>query len=359
MNLRKFYFIICSILSVFMFFTGVFILGYISSASSSTSSPVNSFLDSLKTSDEPVNILLLGGDRVAHNSDTMMLINFNPSTAKLSILSIPRDTKVYVKGSSIPKINAALPIGGADLAVETVSSLLNVNIKYYVYIDTSAFREIINTLGGVDYYVPVDLDYDDPVQNLHIHLKKGQQHLDGSQSEQLVRFRHPTHYNSEIKKFYDGSDIKRINVQQDFIKEVVRQKTSAYYLLKLNDIINIVFNNLETNISLSDTLKLAQSLSKLTTSDISMFMLPGTDKLEDYWYWIMDKEASAKIVETSFGAKEGYLKGPVNTPLPIKSKSSSKKNTYVKKATPTAKSFTKNNPSNGDTSIKGSTKVLP
>ena len=132
------------------------------------------YTHSLVQKKEPFNILLLGGDKVNNLTDTMMLANFDPETCKVNIMSIPRDTRVFINKKE-RKINYAFPAGGIELAVKTVSELLDINIKYYAFVDTSAFRKIIDLLGGVDYYVPVDMDYDDPVQGLHIHLKKGQQ----------------------------------------------------------------------------------------------------------------------------------------------------------------------------------------
>ena len=103
-------------------------------------------------------------------------------------MSIPRDTRVLID-NKYRKINFAYPYGGIELAAGTVSELLDVNIKYYIFVDTFAFRIIVDLLGGVDIDVPVNLDYDDPTQDLHIHLKKGLQHLDGEHAEQYVRFR--------------------------------------------------------------------------------------------------------------------------------------------------------------------------
>ncbi|MCX7922893.1 MAG: LCP family protein [Clostridia bacterium] len=375
MNTRKFYLIITIAVSIFLFLAGVFMLYSLNIIKVDNASPLAKILDPFIPATEPVNILVLGGDKVAKNTDTMMLVNFNPSTAKLSILSIPRDTKTKIKGHGTQKINAAFPFGGPELALTTVSDLLDVKIKYYVYVDTSAFRKIIDELDGVDFYVPVDMDYDDPAQNLHIHLKKGQQKLYGAQAEQFMRFRQPNNHNYKkngMINFYDGSDLKRIDAQQNFIKELIKQKANIYYITKLNSILGIVFNNIETNIGLDQALKLSRNISQLDSSSINMFKLPGDDKKESYgWYYVHDKEKTQEIIQQNFISNEEF--GKIEDVKKVsndddedydnsKIKSSTKSNKDTKKTNPsntTKDNFTKNNPSNAETSIKGTTKPNP
>ena len=178
MNLRKFYFNLTIVVALVLFISGIGILYYVNStlfvsdaSATSSGNSINNFFEPFIQKKEPFNVLLLGGDKVNKNSDTMMLANFDPENCKINIMSIPRDTKVTIENKA-RKINFAFPHGGIDLTVKTVSELLDVNIKYYAFVDTAAFREIIDLLGGVDYYIPADMNYDDPTQNLHIHLKK-------------------------------------------------------------------------------------------------------------------------------------------------------------------------------------------
>jgi len=288
-----------------MFILGVLSLGYIY-ASTDEAVPDNVYkdkgnvlgiLDSYKTVNESINVLVLGGDKVNKNTDTMMLVNFNPSTAKISILSIPRDTKVRINNKTA-KINAAYPGGGGERAIESVSDLLGVDIKYYVYIDTSTFRKVIDKLDGVDYYVPENMNYDDPLQNLHIHLKKGQQRLDGKMAEQFMRYRQGN--NHKPTENYDGSDLKRIDAQQNFIKELIRQKVNIFYITKMNDILNVVFSNMDTNIEMDEVLKLSKNVSKINANEIKMLKLPGDSVHTSAWYYEIDKEKADEIVDQYF-----------------------------------------------------------
>lgn len=367
MNSRKFYLVLSTIVSIFLFTAGVLILNYINQQSTDDSTPKDklfgSVIDNFKTSRSPFNILVLGGDKVNKNTDTMMLVNFDPTSAKINVMSIPRDTKVKIDGT-YHKINFAFPHGGAELAAETVSELLDVNIKYYVFVDTSAFRKIIDLLGGVDFYIPVDMNYDDPLQNLHIHLKKGQQHLNGAKAEQFMRFRHPNSFNSkELKKYYDGSDLKRIEAQQSFLKELIRQKANILYLPKLNNVIDVVYENLETNITLSEIAKLVKSVRNFNANNVNMLTLPGTTADGSPWYYVCDREKADELAKQYFNAKGSFVNysNKNSDKTDTQTGSGTKKSTAQKSfgSTGTKKSVTKNNPSNGETSVKGSATPAP
>jgi len=90
------------------------------------------------------------------------------------------------------KINALIGKGGEKMVIDMVEDITGLPVDYYVTLNFKGFREIVDTLGGVEINVPFDMDYDDPYQNLHIHLKKGKQVLDGKKAEQFVRYRKAT-----------------------------------------------------------------------------------------------------------------------------------------------------------------------
>jgi LCP family protein required for cell wall assembly len=368
MVLRKFYFTVSIIVSIMLFFFGTYILFYINSMSSietfNAISPSNMFGNLLKPfifGKDPFNSIVLVGDKTESNTDTMLLVNFDPSQSKLSVMSIPRDTRVNISDMSIPKINGVFARkNGAKLLLDTASDLLNVKIKYYVYLNISTFRQIIDLLDGIDYYVPIDMDYDDPTQNLHIHLKKGQQRLGGEKAEHFLRFRQPNGpYSQEMLKYYDGSDLKRIEAQQNFLKEAIRQKANIIYLPKLNEIINVVYNNLETNITLPEVFKLSRGITGFSLDNVNFFTLPGESKvINNIWYYIYDKAETEKIISEYFVSKDGYTNIDSETKknkstIPPESKTDSKPKP-VPIVDENKKDAIKDNPSNSDTSIKGS-----
>lgn len=361
MNLRKFYFILTIVLASVLFCSGIGVLYYVNSQiinastdSTVSDSPINDIFTPFIPNKEPFNILLLGGDKVNNNSDTMMLANFDPVTCKVNIMSIPRDTKVTIENKT-RKINYAFPHGGVDMTAQIVSELLDVNIKYYAFVDTSAFRDIINLLGGVDYYVPADLNYDDPTQNLHIHLKQGQQTLNGTQAEHYIRFRKPNRWTSEVKKYYDGSDIMRTEVQQEFLKELMRQKLNLQYLPKLNGIISVVFQDFETNMSLNEVIKMTGYISKFKVENVNFIPMPGKPYDASPWYYLCDIDASRQIIAESFKCTSSYI--PIDNDTKEAYKNMKEDSGTVAKAT--SASTTKNNPSNAESSIKGTDKADP
>lgn len=355
MNLRKFYVIMTVIVAVFLFAAGIGIIYYINSGllggdvTANADNPINKLFDPFKQNKEPFNILILGGDKVNKNSDTMLLANFDPSTDKVNIMSIPRDTKVLIEGK-YRKINFAYPHGGIELTVKTVSELMDVNIKYYVFVDTKAFRNIIDLLGGVDINVPANMDYDDPTQNLHIHLKQGLQHLNGEKSEEYVRFRDPNHWTKEIRKYYDGSDLKRIEAQQGFISELVRQKLTLQYLPKLNSIISVLFKNIETNFTMNEIFQLSRYASKVNSTNLNFIAMPGKPYDGSPWYYLCDVDATRAIMAESFKCSGSFVSIDESTKDVYSSGNIEEQNT---KPTTTKKSTTKNNPSNSDSSLKG------
>lgn len=335
MNLSRFFVTLTIILGMFLFLFGTGILYYINnvddlpvfaeiggnpnqkdpSGNNSTKPNSGSSLgDLLNTKQYPVNFLLFVGDKDETNTDFIALVNYNPEKKEFSVLSIPRDTRVPGVAITFPKVNSLyFRNNGKELAVESISTMLKANVKYYVYINLSTFRKIIDLLDGVDITVPVDLDYDDPVQDLHIHITKGFHHMDGKMAEEYLRFRKPNNnrYTEELLKYYDGSDLCRIKAQQKFMKELVKQKANMWNMTKINKILETVFDNLHTNANMSDFLSLAKTIPSISADRINLFMLPGSAEQNDVYYEMNEQKTSEIISEyfyskgnASFGSQE-------------------------------------------------------
>ncbi len=348
MKLKKliFYFT-CAFFGMLFFFGFVFLKNSVAGKKKNAS---NGFIASSISTDlsepflddefkEPFNVLILGGDRVNKNTDTIIVANVDLLKPKITLLSIPRDTRVLVDGK-LTKINSAYPRGKEKLAIKTVSDFLNIDIKYYVYLDTKAFREIVDLFGGVEFNVPVDIDYDDPGQDLHIHLKKGQQHLDGDMAEQFMRFRH---YNkNKVNKWYDGSDLKRIEAQQSFIKEFIKQKFNFKYLSKAAKCMDIIYDNIDTNI---DVDKVAKSLSYCYDFDlnsIDIITLPGEAAyINKLSYYLYDRKKTYEIVKANFKTSQISLADFLNY------------DNYENRN----RNYLRNNPSNAESSIIASSEI--
>jgi LCP family protein required for cell wall assembly len=249
-----------------------------------------------KDASQPVNILVLGNDSYK-NTDAIALINYDPISTQLNILSIPRDTSVTLNDSQT-KLSLVYREGASDATSKAVSDLLKVGIKYYVCIDTITAQKSIDLLDGVDFNSPVNLDYEDPMQDLRIHIKKGQNHLTGKQAVEFMMFRIPSRRTPSLLKHYDGSDIKRIEAQQNMIRALIEQKLNIRYLSKINEFVKTALSGTETNFFLGDALNLLKNISKLNPNDVNMFTLPGQwDSSHNY---TIDNEASQNIVKNYF-----------------------------------------------------------
>ncbi|ASW43989.1 LCP family protein [Clostridium isatidis] len=283
---RRIIFTIVSIISVIILGT----IGY-----------VYSFLNGLKTntlgeavepasSTEPVNILLLGMDigdveneynTSARRTDTIMLVNYNPNTKKVNVVSIPRDTLIEVDAyldtgeyQRYWKINSAYAIGGQEEIIKHVESLLETRINYIVEVDYEAFRNIVDALGGVEMYIEQDMYYDDDAQDLHIHFNAGETvHLDGQKAEEFFRWRK----NNDDTGLADG-DIGRISNQHALMKKLVEKSLSPSIVLKIPEILNIISENVRTNMDSKTMTSLALKIIKLNSSDIVMNTLQGVNE---------------------------------------------------------------------------------
>jgi LCP family protein required for cell wall assembly len=260
-------------------------------------SSVLNLSDYRESEKNPFNMLLLGGDVSNSLTDTMMVVNYNPKYDKLSFLSIPRDTKVNYNGANV-KINSIYSRSGKNnKGLEDVQSnveeLLKINIDYYLFIDTSAFRKIIDILGEIEYEVKVPMHYDDPTQNLHIHFEPGKYFFDGQKAEEFMRFRKPNYgnYSNSLMKYYDGSDLKRIDAQQDFIKELIKQKSNLKSISKFKDLVEVIFDNINTNLELQTVLDFSTNVLSFKTENISFFKINGYDDIQyGEWFYVYNYE---------------------------------------------------------------------
>ncbi len=231
------------------------------------------------------NILVVGTDKDGVRADVIMLVNVNSKDKTLNLISIPRDTKIKLPNGRTSKINSCLgKDDGEELLVNSVRQLTGQPINDFCKVNFEGLRNIVDILGGIEYDVPINMDYDDPVQDLHIHLKAGKQKLDGAQVEGLVRFR----------SGYANADLGRIDTQQDFLKTAISQKLSLKYIFKLPAIMREVYKNFDTDLSTLDVLTLV--LDARRCNDMSAYTIPGGAKYSGgVSYYVPDDDAREQI----------------------------------------------------------------
>ncbi|MBR0280388.1 MAG: LCP family protein [Oscillibacter sp.] len=232
-------------------------------------------------------ILVAGVDDHNGGSDTVILASVDAKNHKIFGLSIPRDTKAIINGKA-RKMNAAYKNGGMRLLAETVSEQLSIPVDYTVEVDLEAFAALIDAIGGVDFDVPLDMNYEDPKQNLQIHVSKGLQHLDGATALKVVRFRH----NSDGTGYGD-EDLGRIRTQQNFLKSAAKSAFSFSTLTKIDDMARIVQKYVKTELTLPNLAWLAKEALYAGPEGIQFATLPGK-WMSPYIY--TDREGALELI---------------------------------------------------------------
>lgn len=255
-------------------------------------------------------VLLLGISTDQENielTDTIMVASYNPNTQKATLLSIPRDTytgKNPAKATAYEKINALYSRKQRpDETLEAVNEITGLNIEYYVVVKTEALITLVDVIGGVTFNVPIDMDYDDPTQNLHIHLKAGEQVLDGEKAECLVRFRHNNNGTSYPEEYGDN-DLGRMRTQREFIMQVVKQTAKPGNIFKLGAILEVAKENVITNIDFNVAKDYIPYVVEFNTENLLTDMLPGTtpdwDKTNGVSIFVYNKKETQELVEELF-----------------------------------------------------------
>lgn len=214
--------------------------------------------------------MVVGLDKVGNNTDTIMVGCLNVVDGELNIINIPRDTLVNTK-YNVKKINYIYPAcinnnkdGLAELKA-ALEDMLGFGIDKYAVVDISAAEQIVDTIGGVEFDVPVDMHYNDPVQDLHISIDAGLQKLNGEQTVQVLRFRNT----------YAGGDIQRIGVQQDLFKAMASQLLSLGNVPNIGKLIDIVENNTETDLTADNIRFYVKEFLLLNKDNINFYTLPA------------------------------------------------------------------------------------
>ena len=231
--------------------------------------------------------LIAGMDAYSNNTDVLMLASLNEKTGEVKIVQIPRDTYINKTVGGYKSLTRVNGIYSAEynyhvnsgishktaktLAMQTLQTklceALCINIDEYILIDTSGFRGVIDAVGGIDYDVPQDMFYEDPEQNLYINLQAGYQHLDGSQCEQLIRYR----------SGYLTGDIGRVELRGDFMVEVFRQVKNKISISSMIAIIRDkdLLQKLNTSMSLMDMIAYVKMAYKISDDGISVRTISG------------------------------------------------------------------------------------
>lgn len=269
---------------------------------------------STEAKDQLLNIALLGTDGDGFRSDVNMVASLNLTTKEVHLISVPRDTRVVMtddmiaylekNGRTVPEANGvygqckltevhayAGEGNRSTFSVAMLEEILGIDIDYYVKVDLDAFKDIVDAVGGVEFDVQERLYYSDPAQGLYIDLYPGPQLLDGEKAEMLVRFR----------EGYAQKDLKRIEVQQEFLKAFIAQVCSSDKIMSnLDSYIKIFMEKVESDMPVATALKYASYVKEIDPAAITTDTIPG----EGGAYFDMDEEGTKELVDYRIYGKE-------------------------------------------------------
>ena len=266
------------------------------------------------------NILICGTDGDGTRTDTIIIAHLDANDHTVALLSIPRDTPVATGNGGLMKINSVYAGGGADgmqrLAVR-LNALLGFPIDGYVLVDLEAFKKTVDLVGGVDFDVPQDMNYEDASQNLYIHLQKGMQHLNGEQAMGLVRFR----------KGYASQDIQRTQVQQQFLKALAKQCLSVSSLTKLKEFADIFAEYVTTNLTTGNMVWFGKELLACDFDSMQAYTAEGEGAMiNGASYYPLYAGRLLEIVNAAFNPSDAPIaSGTLNVVTPEQAYSYQKK----------------------------------
>ncbi len=266
-----------------------------SQISEATGQAIKSALDSVPVFPrlkEPLNVLVMGVDwngedaerYTGTRSDTMMLVSFDPISNRVSIISIPRDSRVEVRGKA-DKINQAHALGGPRMAMEVVSSNFNVPVEHYVLIDTAGLRKIFELLGPVEVCVEKEMHYHDHAGNLSIDLMPGKQLLNPQQLEGYVRFRRDAR-----------ADVGRMERQQWLIRQATQKLKDPAVLMNAPKMLSIGYESVKTDLSLDQITAVLSFVKDLSPEEVVTATLPGQgETIDGVAYYVLNPDGTAEI----------------------------------------------------------------
>ena len=252
--------------------------------------------EELITAKDKATIMIMGVDERDDDvgrSDTLMIASIDPKTNQASLLSVPRDTRVKIKGHGFDKVNAAYAYGKEKLSQDTVENLLGVNIDHYIIINTKSFKKIIDAIGGIDIDVPKRMHYEDPWDDdggLIIDFQPGMQHMDGAKAVTYVRYRD------------EEGDLGRIRRQQDFMRACMDKIVSPAIIPKLPSVIKEVMDSIQTDLTFRQLLEFAGTLKQSKENGLKTDMVPGRPLyIDGVSYWIPNLNKLRMTVADTLG----------------------------------------------------------
>ena len=231
------------------------------------------------------NILVSGLDDDNGGSDTNILVRFDVPNKRIDLVSLPRDTLLHNEYRNNK--------GGTELLMEQIENLLGIPVDFYVTVNLKGFIALVDQIDGVDFDIPINMDYDDPYQDLHIHFTKGPRHLNGQEAMEVVRFRH-----NNDGTGYGTEDIGRIGTQQAFLKAVAKQLLQVGNVKNIPALVDIFYTYVKTDLTTGNLVWLGNEALNIGTENIHFATLPGDGSgyYNKQSVYVLDAQATCDLV---------------------------------------------------------------
>ena len=245
--------------------------------------------DQLKRRDGVHNVMLAATDMEGIRTDTMMVLSYDVPNQKVGVVSVPRDTITNREPGKNPKL--VYGPGNVTQRREDISNMLGIPIDYYVKVDIRGFVALVDYLGGVEFYVPCDMDYDDPYQNLSIHFKEGRRTLSGQEAMEVARFRK----NNDLSGY---GDTGRTDTQQKLLMALADKVLSWGSITKVKGFLEIFNKYVSTDLAFGDMVYFATKALSIDTANVETVTLEGRgDGIRHGKTWCYELDPD-KTVET-------------------------------------------------------------
>ncbi len=296
---KRWWKILLAVIAVVVIGVGVYAFSIYHNAKQTVEEQMHKPVDSIDTSvgkkkvkdNEPLNVLLLGVDERSGDSgrsDALMVLSLDPEDDSMNLVSIPRDTRTEIVGKGYEdKINHAYAYGGTDMSINTVENLLDIELDYYVKMNMEGLSEMVDAVGGITVDNKTDW-IDEGYYKKGYHYEEGKIELDGAKTMGFVRMRH-----------FD-SDFARTGRQRQVFQAIVDKGASVASVNKIDDMIDVLGNNMETNMDFSDMKNLMMNYRD-TRKNVVSYQMEGEGTYitnssgQDVYYLVVSDDEIQKV----------------------------------------------------------------
>ena len=239
------------------------------------------------------NFLVMGKDQTSGLFDVIIVVSYDTEKQQINALQIPRDTYASYTSSAYRKINGAVySLGGEEAFAEFLSSTLGIKIDHYVTTDLDTIAKTIDKLGGIDVFVPEDMKYKDPYQDLTIDIKAGRQRLNGIEATHFLRYR----------SGYVTGDLGRLDAQKIFLAALVKKILIESELSDMIGVAISILGDVKSDLTVADCVFFVSKISELEIENIGFMTMPGGAicSQSGAWYYIINREAAYETVKKYF-----------------------------------------------------------